>query len=108
VNRKRIVRRDVAQRDLEDAARYYLAEAGFDVVDRFVEAFEAALDHIATHPASGSPRYAQVTGYPTLRCWPLKRFSYLVFYVEHTDSIDVWRLLHASRDIPEWLREGEV
>jgi plasmid stabilization system protein ParE len=29
----------------------------------------------------------------------------LVFYVEAADHIDVWGVLHTSRDIPERMRE---
>jgi len=37
----------------------------------------------------------------------LPRYPYLVFYVEHADHIDVWRVLHGQRDIPAWMREPE-
>lgn len=30
-------------------------------------------------------------------------YPYLVFYVAGDDHVDVWRVLHAERDIPEWL-----
>ena len=30
-----------------------------------------------------------------------------VFYVERDDHIDVWRVLHAQRDIPAWMQEPE-
>jgi hypothetical protein len=33
--------------------------------------------------------------------WP--RYPYLVFYVERSDHIDIWRVLHGQRDIPAWL-----
>jgi toxin ParE1/3/4 len=36
--------------------------------------------------------------------WPLKRYPYLVFYVERDDHIDVWRILHGECHIPAWLR----
>jgi len=36
----------------------------------------------------------------------LARYPYLVFYVEHADHIDVWRVLDARRDIPAWLAES--
>ena len=36
---------------------------------------------------------------------PLKRYPYLVFYIEQDDHIDVWRVLHSHRDIPSWLRD---
>jgi toxin ParE1/3/4 len=37
----------------------------------------------------------------------LKAYPYLVFYVESDDHIDVWRVLHASRDIPTWMQPPE-
>jgi toxin ParE1/3/4 len=30
-----------------------------------------------------------------------------VFYIERDDHIDVWRVLHAQRDIPALMREPE-
>ena len=42
---------------------------------------------------------------PGLRMWSLKRYPYLVFYVEQDDHIDVWRVLNSHRDIPVWLRD---
>lgn len=42
---------------------------------------------------------------PGLRAWPLTRYPYLVFYVERSDHVDVWRVLHAQRDIPAWMQE---
>ena len=40
------------------------------------------------------------------RVWPLKRYPWLVFYVERDDHIDVWRVLRAEQDIPAWMQEG--
>ena len=37
----------------------------------------------------------------------LKRYPHLVFYIEHGDHIDIWRVLHAQRDIPAWMQEPE-
>ena len=42
---------------------------------------------------------------PGLRFWPLTRYPHLVFYVERPDHIDVWRVLHGTRDIPQWMVE---
>ena len=39
-----------------------------------------------------------------LRFRQCKRFPYLVFYVEGAHPIDIWRVLHGSRDIPGWLQ----
>jgi toxin ParE1/3/4 len=58
-------------------------------------------------PATGAPRYAHALNLPGLRSWPLKRHPYLVFYVQRADPIDVWRVLHGSRDIPARMQEPE-
>ena len=52
-------------------------------------------------------QYAHELNLPGLRFWPLKRFPYLVFYVEHASHIDVWRVLHGKRDIPVWLQDNK-
>ena len=39
--------------------------------------------------------------------WPLRRYPYFVFYVEREDHLDVWRVLHAQRDIPAWMQDPE-
>jgi toxin ParE1/3/4 len=42
-----------------------------------------------------------------LRARPLRRFPHIVFYVEMSGRIDVWRVLHGARDIPAWMRESD-
>ncbi|MHB1591006.1 MAG: type II toxin-antitoxin system RelE/ParE family toxin [Sulfuricella sp.] len=102
---KPIIPRIVAQRDVEDAVDYCLNEASEQVALGFIDALEQAYTHITRHPATGSTRYAHELDLPELRSWPLKRYPFLVFYVEQPDHIDVWRVLHGQRDIPSWLRE---
>jgi toxin ParE1/3/4 len=34
----------------------------------------------------------------------MKGYPHLVFYVERDDHVDVWRVLHGSRDIPAWMQ----
>jgi toxin ParE1/3/4 len=98
-----IVLREVASRDVDGALAHYAEEAGATVARSFIDALERAFRHVGRHPASGSPRYATELGLPGLRSWPVDGFPYLVFYVQRQGSIDVWRLLHAQRDIPAWL-----
>ena len=104
---KRIILRAQANRDVEEAIDHYLSEAGSSIARGFVDALQHACDHLARQPATGSLRYARELDLPGLRSWPLERYPYLVFYVERTDHVDVWRLLHAERDIPARLREPE-
>lgn len=83
-------------------------EAGEAVALGFIDALEHAWMHIGLHPATGSPRYAHELNLPGLRAWPMTRYPYLVFYLERADRIDVWRVLHAQRDIPAWMREPDT
>jgi toxin ParE1/3/4 len=55
----------------------------------------------------GSPRYAYELGLEGVRAWPLRRFPYLIFYIEKPDALDVWRVLHGQRDIPSWMQSLE-
>ncbi|SER24318.1 type II toxin-antitoxin system RelE/ParE family toxin [Sphingobium sp. YR768] len=55
---KRVVPRDKAHRDVEDAIDHYAREAGLDIALSFVTALEEAYRVVAEHPGIGSPRYA--------------------------------------------------
>lgn len=100
---RKVVRRRRARLDLEEAAFWYAAEAGNAVAERFLLAVEAAIGRLAAHLAAGSLRYADTMAHPGLRFWRVKGFPWRVFYVDRGGWIDVWRLLHAGRDIPAWL-----
>ena len=101
--------RERAHRDVEDAVAHYLAEGAETAALGFIDPLEAAYRHIGRHPATGSPRYAHELNLSGLRSWPLTRYPYLAFYVERSDHVDVWRVLHGQRDIPEWIQEpGDV
>lgn len=104
---KPVIRRVGADRDVEQAIDYYLGEASEEVALGFVDALERSFLHIGRHPASGSTRYACALELPGLRCWPVKGYPHLVFYIDRDDHVDVWRILHGQRDIPAWLREDD-
>jgi toxin ParE1/3/4 len=105
VSEKRIILRELARRDVETAADYYVRLATQDVALGFIDALESSYRAIAERPALGSPRYAQELMLPGLRSLAVKGFPYLVFYVERDDHIDIWRVLHGRRDIPSYMRE---
>jgi toxin ParE1/3/4 len=107
VSVKPVIPRERAQQDVEDAIEYYLEQDAEQAALGFIDALEHAYTHISRHPASGSTRYAYELNLPGLRTWPLKRYPHLVFYVEETDHVDVWRVLNGQRHIPAWLREPE-
>ena len=95
--------RAVAANDVEAAVAYYREEAGHEIALDFVDALEAAISHLQQHPFTGSLRFAFELEIPELRSWPLQKFPYLIFYMPDEQEIDVWRVLHARRDIPAHL-----
>ena len=103
---KAVIPRALAKQDVEEAISHYLSEDAKQAALGFIDALEQAYAHIARHPATGSPRYAHELDLPGLRSWSLNRYPHIVFYVEHADHIDVWRVLHGMRDIPAWLRDS--
>lgn len=92
--------RERAALDVDQAVDYYLAEADTDVALRFVDAVERLVGQIGRSPHSGSLRFSYELEIPGLRVRPLSRFPFLVFYVVDDRFVDVWRILHTSRDIP--------
>ena len=94
-----------AQREIRQAAAYYRSEGGDVLALKWVAGVEHALKHVGHHAMSGSTRYAMLLKLAGLRFWPVRGFPHLVFYVEREAQIDVWRVLHTSRDIPVWMSE---
>ena len=107
MSKKPVLPRQLARRDAETAVDYYNREAGPDVALGFIDALSAIYRTISAHPAAGSPRYAHELGLPGLRVRGVARLPYLVFYIERDNHIDIWRVLHAQREIPSWMQEAE-
>jgi len=105
---KRVVLREQANRDVEEAIDYYVREAGVEIALGFVDALEETYRLIAEHPGIGSQRYAHELDLPGLRHRSISRFPWIVFYVELEANIDIWRVLDARRDIPAWLAQPET
>ncbi len=97
-----------ADRDIDEAVAYYLADAGAAAALGFLEAFDQAMEHVCRHPATGSPRYGGMSGIGELRFWTLNRYPYSVFYRERDAAIEVVRVLHQSAGIPARLQGGEA
>lgn len=102
---KPVIPREEATRDVEETIDYYLLEGSERAALGFIKALENAYPHISRHPAIGSPRYAHEPNLPGLRSWPLTRYPQIVFYVERSDHIDVWRVLDGTSDVPKWMSE---
>ncbi len=76
---KPVIPRTRATRDIDEAIDFLLDNAAAQVAGGFITTLERAFAHISQHPATGSPHYALALNLPGLRCWPLKRFPYLIF-----------------------------
>jgi toxin ParE1/3/4 len=63
-------------------------------VDRLLESFQSTFKLLATFPASGRRRDELRPG---VRSFPVG--SYVVFYRQVSDKIEILRVLHGSRDI---------
>ena len=101
---KPVVRRAKVDDDIRQAISYYREHAP-EVTGKFIDAIEEVFRHIDRHPGMGSPRYAHELDLPGLQFWVCHRFPYLVFYVERPEVVEVWRVLHGSRDIPQSLQQ---
>lgn len=102
---KSVIPRARAHADVDLAGEYYADEAGADVTVGFIDALEQAYTFIGEMPAARSTRWVHELNLPGLRTIRLKGFPWIVFYLEFETHVDVWRVLHAKRDIPAWLAE---
>ena len=97
--------REKASLDVDQIIEYYLFEAHEKTALGFVDALENGIKHIGRHPKTGSTLYAHELNWPGLKSWSLTRYPYFIFYIEQTEFIDVIRVLHDQRDIPQWMRD---
>jgi toxin ParE1/3/4 len=101
---KPVIPRHRAIRDVEHAIHYYLEEGAAQAALDLIDALQAAYRLIGLHPGIGSPRYGYELDIPGPRGRALEHFPYTVLYMERSGHIDVLRVLHQRRDIPELLR----
>lgn len=55
------------------------------MVGRLLHTVEAATQHIGRHPGIGSLRYASLTGFTALRSVTVRRFPYVILYIDRDD-----------------------
>jgi toxin ParE1/3/4 len=88
-----------ARRDLVEIADY-LAPDNLAQADRFLAASNKTFEFLASMPEIGGQWESENPAFAGLRVWPLRGFKkHLVFYRSTADSIEIVRVLHASRDI---------
>lgn len=99
-----IGKKPAAYDDLE-AISGYIARDNPDAAHRFLLAAERAFAALASNPSLGQayphPRYTE------LRIWPMgRRFrNYVIFYRPMDEGVEIIRVLHGARNLPEVLNE---
>jgi len=93
--------------DLEGQAQWYLANAGWEVADRFLDAVEATCRLLGQHPQLG-PRGGFT--HKRLREWRyflvFRPFSkHILFYELREGDVVMRRAMHGQRDLPRRLLE---
>ena len=97
-----VVRLKAAREDILDIG-VYLMDQNPAAATRFLNALEETLNSLADMPEMG--RIYQV-GTHELRRFPVRNFDkYLIFYRLLDDRIELVRIIHGSRDIPELLED---
>lgn len=83
----------LAERDLNEIWDF-IAEADETQADRFIDLLLEKSELPAKFPEMGRARHEFLIN---LRSFPVK--NYLIFYLPGDDSIEILRVLHATRDI---------
>jgi len=95
-----------ARQDLVDVFYYYARQGSLAGARRFLAQAEATFRRLARMPGIGTRYEPDEPLYAELRYFPISRFRmYLVFYRPIPGGIEVLRVLHGARDIPEILAE---
>ena len=102
---KPVVPRVLAENDLDRACDHYMTTSGTDVAVDFLHDFESVVAFVSRFPATGSPRYGYEPSLAGIRFWPMKKFPFLIFYIETEHYIDVWRVMHGNMDIISELQD---
>jgi toxin ParE1/3/4 len=91
--------RPEAERDLEGHASFLGGKsAGLD--DRFLDAVIQSVRQIASMPGLGSPYESSRPELAGLRIRPIVGFeNYLIFYRTVGAGVEIFRVLHGSRDV---------
>ncbi len=89
-----------AYQDLQDLAEYIAAE-NVEAAQRLMATLDTTFDHLAAFPRMGHSR-PDLAGTRPVLFWPVG--AYLVIYRPDLQPIEIVAVVHASRDIPRFLR----
>lgn len=96
---QRIVKRPAAEQDLREIWQY-IAQSSLPHADNYIRKLHQAFETLSAFPLTGRPRSELQ---PELRSFPCG--GHTVFYLPLDGGIEVFRVLHAARDIPSLFRQ---
>jgi toxin ParE1/3/4 len=103
---RRAFLRPAARRDLIEHYRF-LASDSRRIAERFLTSARTTLESLAATPTIGRRWTSQDRALKGVRIWHVKGFSkLLVFYRSVPEGIEVLRVLHGARDLPNILEDA--
>lgn len=96
-----------AETDLAHQYRWYLDNAGVEVAERFLAAFDDTVARLAEQPKLGKRRRFRARELAGIRSFPAgSRFGvHLIFYRHERTALSIERVMHGARDLPRRLLE---
>jgi len=95
----------IKQRAESDVARiwHYIAQQNPDAANRLLDAAYGTFELIAERPAAGSQRtFRRIAG---IRSRSIIGFEkYLIFYREKSNKVEILRVIHGMRNLPQFFR----
>jgi plasmid stabilization system protein ParE len=100
-------RADEFNADFDQQYRWYVEQAGEEVVERFLRAVANTLPRLAEQPDLGRRRKFRHPVLCDLYSFQVERpfNKILIFYHVTGNTLQAWRLMHGSRDLPRRLSE---
>ncbi len=95
----RIILSRTAHGDLVDIGEYGEAQFGSMAADSYQDDIERCFDRLADHPLSGEAKAVWGDG---VRCLVCNRHR--IVYRFGNDTVQILRILHHSRDVPQHLK----
>ena len=106
----RVLKREQARRDLTQQWVWYAENSGVETADRFLAEAEDSFLFLANRPRAGALVFRKRAELRDLRRWALGGdfANILIFYLPHTDGIELIRVIHGKRNTVELLEEGPI
>lgn len=95
---KPVVVSNAAAQDIDGATDYY-ADIEIALAEGWLASVQRGVADIGRQPRLGSPLFAERLGITGLRHKLVRKFPYLMFYIEREREIVIVRVLHERRDV---------